>query len=266
MIAENQFIRGVKAHFQAIKAALAGRMAYRGDFLLSTIIMLMAEMFAPAITFLIYSNGASFPGWGIYEVLLIQSIFMMARGIAFPFFFGMVWNTLSRVREGTLDILLIKPLGLVHLIIMTAFDCNDIGKLFGGVLLFAISMKHLPFPGFMQWVQFLLLFILSLVMLFAFALIMSALAIVWVGNSRIFEMFSAVTSFSQYPLSIFSKPIQTFITVIIPLGLLGFFPASVLLGKYSPQITAAIVSSIFFLIASFWFFKKMVRQYTSTGG
>lgn len=259
-------IDGIKAHIQAIKAALAIRMAYRVDFLLSLLIMLLVEFSAPFITLLVYDNGASFPGWSLYEALLIQAVFMLSRGIAFPLFFGMVWNTLGRVREGTLDVLLLKPRSLLHMLIMTSFDSEDLGKLVGGLLLFTLSLSHLPFPGPLQWVEFFLVFMFSMIMLFAFALFMSGSAVIWVGNGRVFEIFSAITSFGQYPVSIFSKPVQTFATIVVPVSLLGSFPAAVLIGKPTPGIIAAIGSSILFLIISYLFWKRMMYRYSSAGG
>lgn len=61
----------VRVELQGIKTALAGRMAYRGDFLLSALITLLANSMAPVIIFLVYRTGASFSGWNLYEVLLI---------------------------------------------------------------------------------------------------------------------------------------------------------------------------------------------------
>jgi len=256
----------IKAHLQAIKVALASRMAYRGDYFISFFIMLVVELFAPVITLLIYGNGASFPGWSLYEALLIQGIFLLSRGIAFPFFFGMVWNTLGQVQGGTLDLLFLRPRSLLHMVIMTGFDSEDLGKLLGGLLLFLIALFNLPAPGAAQWLQFLLVFLFSLIMLFAFALIMASLVIVWVGNGRVYEIYFAVTAFGQYPLAIFSKPVQTFITMIIPVSLLGFFPANILLGRPSPGVFLAMGFSLLFLFFSLWLWKRMVYHYNSAGG
>ena len=118
-------------YIQGVKTALATRMAYRGDFLMSMLIMMIVEFSGPVITLIIYGNGASFPGWSQYEVLLLQGIFLLSRGISFPFFMGIVWNTIQRVQEGTFDLLLIKPRSILLMSIVTAFDSEDLGKLIG---------------------------------------------------------------------------------------------------------------------------------------
>lgn len=262
----NPLILWFKIYLHGMKTALASRMAYRGDFIMSMLIMMIVELFGPLVTLLIYHNGASFPGWEQHEVLLLQGVFLLSRGIAFPFFMGMVWNTIGRVQEGTYDLLLIKPRSILQMSIITAFDSEDLGKLIGGILLFLYAMRKVPPMPFLNWVSFLLLFVFSLVSMFAFGLFMSGLGIVWIGNYRIYDIFMTVMEFGLYPRSIFSKFFQTFITYVIPVSLLGSFPASALLGKPNAGVIGATVCSVVFLVGGLLFYGRMVRNYTSAGG
>ncbi|TYQ16729.1 UNVERIFIED_CONTAM: ABC-2 type transport system permease protein [Acetivibrio alkalicellulosi] len=259
-------ITAMYIHLQGIKTALAERMAYRGDFFMSTFIMLIVEFLVPLVTYLIYANGASFPGWDMYEVLMVQAIFLLSRGIAFPFFFGMVWNTIERVREGTFDLILIKPRSVLHMAIVTGFDAEDVGKFFGGAILFIVSIVNVPFPGLLEWVTFLALFCVSLIVMFGFALILSGLGIVWIGNYRVYEIFFSVTNFGMYPASIFSKSIQTIITSILPIAMLGFIPASAMLGRPAEGTFFSVIISFVFLSICLLFWKTMLKRYTSAGG
>ena len=259
-------IKILKIYKEGIKTSLASRMAYRGDFLFSFFIMLAVELLTPFITILIYANGASFPGWNIYEVLLIQGIFLLSRGISFPFFFGMVWNVIGRVREGTLDLLYIKPRSILFLSIITGFDSEDLGKLLGGIFIFTVAITHVTIPSFMNIIQFIFIFVISLLIHFGFAMIMAGLGIIWVGNFRVYDIFFSLTNFGMYPGSIFSKSLQTVITMIIPVALLGFVPASVLLGRPTVNIFLVIVTSLVFISLSYCFWRLMHRRYTSAGG
>ncbi len=259
-------ITAIRIYLEGIKTALASRMAYRADFFISVFIMLTVEFVTPFVTYLIYKNGASLPGWSMYEVLLIQGVFLLSRGIAFPFFFGMVWNTIERVREGTLDLLMIKPRSLLQMLIVTGFDSEDLGKLLGGITLLTASLINVPFPDFLEWLKFGALFIISLIVLFGFALILSGLGIVWVANYRVYDIFFSVANFGMYPASIFSKMLQTFITSVLPVAMLGFIPASALLGKPAEGTLYAVIVSFVFLFISFLFWKAMLKRYTSAGG
>ncbi|HEY8344940.1 MAG TPA: ABC-2 family transporter protein [Bacillota bacterium] len=255
-----------RLYLQGVKVALASRMAYRGDFFMSMIIMLLVEMGAPLLTILIYHNGASFPGWTMYEALLIQGVFLLAKGIAFPFFFGIVWNTIQRVQEGTFDLLLIKPKSALFLAIVTAFDSEDLGKLIGGLTLFALSLSRIAPPGPGEYLQFAALFFIALTALFGFALILAGLGIVWIGNFRVYDIFESVVNFGKYPAALFSKSLQTLITLIIPIAILGYIPASALLGKPAAGTWSAVAVSILFLLFSLGFWHWMLKKYSSAGG
>lgn len=262
----NSIYQWIKIYFHGMKTSLASRMAYRGDFFMSMIIMMVVELFGPLVTLLIYHNGASFPGWERHEVLLLQGTFLLSRGIAFPFFMGMVWNTIRRVQEGTYDLLLIKPRSILQMSIITAFDSEDLGKLIGGLLLFFYALKSVPALPLVNWGVFLLLFVFSLITMFAFGLFMTGLGIVWVGNYRIYEIFISTMDFGLYPRSIFTKVFQAIITWVIPISLLGSFPASALLGKEMTGVIGALACSIGFLLLGLLFFHRMARNYTSAGG
>ncbi len=251
---------------QAFQCALASRMAYRADLFISATIMLLFEAIVPFVTVLIYRSGSTFPGWTMSEALMIQAVFLLVKGIAFPFFFGIVWNMMERVREGTFDLLLIRPRSILFLSIATGVDIEDLGKLFGGVTMFAVVLAHIPFPGFWQWCQFLLIFVAALSVFFSFALILSGLLFKWVGNGRMWEIFNATTMFGLYPLPIFSKGVQLFLTAVIPIAMMAFFPASVLLGRPHEGMAFSFVMCGFFLVFSVAFWHRMVKHHTSAGG
>lgn len=253
-------------YLQGIKTALASRMAYRGDFIVSMFIMMIVEFAGPVITLIIYNNGASFPGWSQYEVLLLQGIFLLSRGISFPFFMGIVWNTISRVREGTFDLLLIRPRSILLMSVATAFDSEDLGKLIGGILIFRIALRHLPPQPLSHWFSFFALFLFSLILMFAFALFMAGLGIVWIGNYRIYDIFMSVMDLGMYPKSIFTKSFQSIVTYIIPVSILASYPASALLGDLDRNVLFALLASVLFLLAGLGFYFKMVGKYASAGG
>lgn len=253
-------------YLQGVKTAVASRMAYRLDFFMSFSVMLIWEMVAPMVIFLIYRSGVSFPGWSFYEVILIQAVFMVAKGISYPCFFGIVWNTIIRVQEGTFDLLLIKPRSALFTVLVTGFDAEDLGKLAGGTLLLILALIHLPPPSLEHWAMFILFFLLAMIVLFGMAVALAATGIIWVGNFRLYEIFDSVTAFGIYPITIFSKSIQNIISYIIPVAIIGCFPASVLTGKPTPPLWGLAAGVTGFLILSLLYWNRMLSNYTSAGG
>lgn len=255
-----------KLYAVGLKVAVANKMAYRGDFFINFTIMLMAELFAPIITFLIYRSGASFPGWNLEDVMLIQGIFLLSKGIGFVFFFGLVNNTLFMVREGTFDLLLIKPKPVLFMSLVSGISIEDLGSIFSGLAVFMLAVTFLSGTTLLQWLFFICLFIMSLTVMLAFSIIMGSTVIKWVGNGRVYEIFDAISSFGLYPKTIYGKAFANLISFIIPLSIVGFIPASVLLGRPVAGIWISVVVSVLFLMLSIAIWKMMMKYYTSAGG
>ena len=57
----------IKMYFACAKTSLAQVVAYRADFIMGSIITLLSNILFPLVTVLIYANGASFPGWNMWE-------------------------------------------------------------------------------------------------------------------------------------------------------------------------------------------------------
>lgn len=259
-------IRKLKIYSIGFKCALASRLAYRADFILSALIMLLFELTIPFTTFLIYQTGAKFPGWTFDEVLLIQASFLLCKGITFPFFAGIVWNTIENIRNGTLDLVLIRPQNPLFMLIVTGIDIEDLGKLFGGILLFVLAIVRLPQPYLINWLVFIVLMLCSILVFMSFSFIMAATGFIWIGNYRVYDIFESLTKFAMYPGTIFSKGLRFLITAIVPLSLMGFFPSSVLLQRPEKDIWISLVSCFLFFIFSILFWKKMMKHYSSAGG
>jgi ABC-2 type transport system permease protein len=245
---------------------MKSRFAYREDFIISTFITLLVELSVPVFVYLIYKTGATFKGWNLYEVMLLQGIFLMAKGFAYLFIFGLIWDVNERTRSGSLDLILIKPRSFILLCIIEGFDMEDAGKLFGGILLFVLALYNLPSFEIIAVFQFILLFIISVLFLFGFALIIASFCIVFIDNTRVFEVFYSVLNFGMYPAGIFSKHVQAIITFIIPVTFIGFYPASVLLGRPTISILYPVIVCIILNIAGLLILKTNLKKYSSAGG
>lgn len=259
-------IRALDIYIASIKNSFAARMAYRADFFFCCVMIFISELILPLLTMLIYSTGGSFPGWSLSEVMVLQGVFMLSKGTANLLFFGVVYNTLSRVREGTYDLLMIKPVSTLYISVASGFEPDSIGTVTGGVLVVIYSLRKLSQPLLTEWMRFVLIFFLSVLVMFAFAVLMAATVFKWVGNSRIYEIFDSITSFGNYPRSIFSKSFQNIISFVIPVGIIAFYPASALLGKDVSGILPSVFICVLFLLLSLAVWRFMLSRYTSAGG
>ena len=255
-----------RVYWQGMRIAFRSMVAYRANFLLSSTLSILKNLGLPLFTVLIYNAGGAVPGWSIYELLLIQSVFTMSRGLCGPLFFSMTWITMDRVREGTYDLMLIRPGPIIIQTLAMAFDPESIGVFFGGLAIFCVSMGHLPAPGVGEIALFIFLFFIGMIVMLGCTLLISAVAFKWVGNSRLFEIYDSVTAFGRYPAGIYPKPLALILSFVLPVGMIAFFPASVLLKKLEPYMLLSVIPCVAFLCAGIMLFQHMVKSYKSAGG
>ena len=223
-------------------------------------------MLLPLVTILIYGAGVGFPGWSFHEALLIQAVFMLCTGVCSPLFYNVVWLTMNHVKEGTYDLMLIKPGSVVFNTLAYSFEAESIGILAGGLFIFFYALSNLPLPSVMDWVKFIFLFTLGIIMSLGLVLLMASSSFVWVGNSRIFEIYDALTALGRYPGSIYPTFAKNIVSYILPVATLGFFPASAILGESSGYMFFAAIPCTAFLAVGILLFKKMISEYQSAGG
>lgn len=257
----------VKIWTLALRNSLADRSAYRGDFVLGFFVTMLFEMVTPVVTLLLYqtSRGTGFPGWTLAEALLIQAVFLVSRGIAFPVFFSLVGTVNQLVREGSFELVLLKPRSALLVCLTKSINIQALGRLVGGVALLWGTLGLLPTPSPSQFAAFFLLMGLSLVVLFGFALFLAGSLFVWVGNGRLMELAEALFLFGQYPSSIFAGGFQLLLT-LVPVSLIAAFPAQALLGRDLGWLWAAAPVGLMFCALGVAFWKGMIRRYSGAGG
>jgi len=249
-----------------IITAIARSLTYRLNFVLSMLITFCFNGFFPLATLLIYQTGASFPGWSFYEVLLIQSVFMLSNGLARIMFNGVFWTTIQHIREGSFEIVLLRPLNPLFFLIASNFDPESFGLIIGSGIIFAYAVAHTGIASSAAVVQFLLLFAGGFAVMAGMQMIMAATTFKWVGNSRIPEIFDSVMSFGKYPATIFPQAVKSIVTWVIPVGMIGFFPAGALLGQFEPVTLITVVPCVLFMFLGIWLYHYMVKLYEGVGG
>lgn len=251
---------------ECIKVSFATAATYRFNFVLNSIIMLVSNILFPLVTILIYGSGASFPNWSFYEVLLIQSVFTLSAGIANALFNGVLWATMRYVIEGSLEIVLIKPVDCLFYLIASTFELDNIGLVAGGGIMFGIAVANIGPISIVLWLQFVILFLAGLLVMMGISLIMAATSFKWVGNSRIPEIFESIKAFGKYPQSILNKAVANFAAFVIPVAMVGCFPAAALLGKANLLMFVSIIPCVLFAFLGIKLYKHMIHLYEGVGG
>lgn len=258
--------RYASVFLESLRIALSNATAYRASFVMTALIVFFGNVLFPLVTVLIYGAGASFPGWSFWEVLLIQGTFTMASGVSAIFFQGAFWQTNFAIREGTFEVTLLKPIDTLFAVMASSIQLEGLGTLLGGIAMSAVACARGAAFTPASVAGGFVLFLGGVAVMLAVTLVMSATAFKWVGNSRIPEIFDSVLAFAKYPQDIFPRAARGVTSFVIPVAMIGFFPASALLGKAQAAYYLALIPCALFLAAGIALYKAMIRRYEGVGG
>lgn len=251
---------------ECLRSSLRQASAYKTNFIISLFVNFLGYIGLPVVTALIYKSGAGFPGWNFHEVIFIQSLFLVSNGMNGIFFSNVIWQTMDHIREGNFEIVLLKPVSPLFFLVSRSFNLDSLGGMTGGLVLCFLTLPHLQGITAASTFMFLLMFSGGLAVQSGFSLLMAATSFIWVGNSRLHEIFESVASFGRYPVSIFPQAVRFFSTFIIPVGMIAFYPASILLGKSSFLFLPALIPCIAFFLVSKTIYNRMIKLYEGVGG
>jgi ABC-2 type transport system permease protein len=271
--------RAFNIYKTCVTAAISRALSYRLNFILSMFITLCFNLLFPLTAILIYNSGASFPGWNFYEVLLIQSIFPLSLGFACVLFSNVLWATMQHIRAGSFEVVLLRPVNPLFFLIASNFDTGSFGLLIGGGVMFGIAVTRTGVISPAAIVQFLLLFASGFAVMAGFQLIIAAVSFKWIGNTRLPEILDSIITFGKYPVTIFPRALRAIMSFIVPVSMIGFYPASALLGRLDqtgalrlsasfeiPFVLISIVPCVLFMFFGIWLYHYMVRLYEGAGG
>jgi ABC-2 type transport system permease protein len=111
----------------------------------------------------------------------------------------------------------------------------------------------------------------GVVILYSLTIVLAAVS-VWLGrNTSIYDFWFYITTFSRYPLEIYSGPIGNLLrigfTFVLPVLIVVNVPARMLAkplrAEYAPLAVFAIAATIGSFMASRWVFQRALLSYRS---
>jgi ABC-2 type transport system permease protein len=211
-------------------------------------------------------------GWNAFEVMLLYAISLTAYAFGGMFFFFVRWTLLKDVVSGAFDDVLLKPMNPLPYLVMKNINLGYITHLTLSITMLVVCVSNLGIAAGLSTVFSLIWIIACGAMIFGamFLFITGPLFLMTRADSLGTILFFFRES-SWYPLSILPRFLQIIMTVVLPFGMINFFPVQPLLGKQDylmfGEYMARLVplfTAVFYAIAV-WFFKFCVKQYKSSG-
>ena len=261
-------MNALRLYGRYVTTSLRAQMQYPGAFVATSL-----GAFASTITdfvgiWALFARFRHIEGWAFGEVALLYGVisvaFALADGLTRGFdLFGELF-----VKTGDFDRLLVRPRSTVLQLLGYELRATRVGRLTQGMLAWGVG-AHLSGVEWTLGAWATLLFaVAGGVALFSGILVLQATLAFWTVESL--EIANTLTyggvEAAQYPLDIYARWFRNFLTFVVPLGCVSYFPVAAVLGHGGGvlvRLTPAL--GFVFLLVSLWIWRFGVRHYTSTG-
>ena len=210
--------------------------------------------------------------WTAFEVLLLLGMNRLAYAIAALFTSSSFWRLGHFVRSGGFDEFLIRPMSTPLYFIIKEFHYGYLAHILISSFVIALSFHNLSVSFTLLNFLWLLIVILSGGLIQLSLMLYTTIASFWLVRADSIMSFFVwgFRDFSEYPISIFPRFIQIFLTFVIPFAFINFYPAQYFIGKsefltFHPYIQFMgpfVGLSMFSIAILLW--KAGLKRYQST--
>lgn len=257
----------MKIYLSFMMLNLKSQMQYKMSFFLTIFgqfITAFTSFFGLSFLFLQVNNIDDF---AYEEVLLCFAVIMISFSIGELFGGGLaVFSGL--LGNGQFDRMLLRPKSTILQIVFAHMDFTRLGLLLQAVLVlcYAVPRSGIQWNG-VKILTFCLMIFCGSALFFALFLLKATCSFFTIGNLEFMNVFTyGARQFGKYPFSVYGNGILKFLTYVIPLALIQYYPLMYLLDRETSSFFAflPVVSLLFFLL-SLAFFRFGLSRYQSAG-
>ncbi|MEV6166282.1 ABC transporter permease [Streptomyces sp. NPDC052052] len=265
-------VEGVRAYGLIVAMWLRSTMAYRASFVMTAFGNFAVTAFDFVAILLMFSHVDALGGYTLPEIALLYGASGTAFGIA-DLVMGSMDRLGRRVRDGTLDTLLVRPAPVLAQVAADRFALRRLGRVTQGVLVLGYALVTLDIAWTPLKMMTIPLMLLSGAAIFA-AVFVAGAAFQFVAQdaSEVQNSFTfGGNTLLQYPPTIFAKDLVRGVTFVVPLAFVNWLPALYVLGRDYPldlpdpvAFLPPVVAGLCCLLAGLaW--RRGLRAYRSTG-
>ncbi|WP_399013958.1 ABC transporter permease [Streptomyces sp. FIT100] len=265
-------VDGLRAYGLIAVMWMRSTMTYRASFAMTAFGNFVGNSFDFVVILVMFAHVETLGGYTLPEIALLYGAAGTAFGLA-DLAMGSMDRLGRRVRDGTLDTLLVRPASVLAQVAADRFALRRLGRITQGLLvlgyaLFALDIAWTPLKAALVPVM-----VVSGAAIFA-SLFVAGAAFQFVAQDAA-EVQNSFTyggnTLLQYPPTLFAKDLVRGVTFVVPLAFVNWLPALYVLGRpypldlpralaFAPPFVAAVCCA---LAGIAW--RAGLRSYRSTG-
>lgn len=221
---------------------------------------------------LILARFGALGGWIWPEMALLLSFHLLAYSLGASLSFVQFRDMEEKVRMGTMDAILVKPIGVWTYIVFSGLNIGYAGHivLAVGLMGWALTQVDIAWTP-LSLVLFLCCLVSAAMIVAALMTMIGATALIWVKSNHLYQIFFGFWELARYPLTIFPLPLQVLMLSVAPLGFMSYVPVAVFLGKDVALLgawagPAALLAGPLAVCLAMLHWRYCLRNYQGAGG
>jgi ABC-2 type transport system permease protein len=255
-----------------VAAQVRSQLQYRVSFALDLSGAFLISFLDFLAVLVIFHNVPRLAGWSVHEVAFLYA----ASSISFSLTdltIGHLDEFPRKIRDGSFDVLLLRPRGTLLQVIASDFALRRLGKLAQASIVLVYALSTLNIDWTVGRAAMLVVMVPAGSVVFGAVWVTGTCLAFWTTEGG--EFTNAFTyggnSLAQYPINIYSAWLRRFLAYLVPTAFVCYFPALYVLGKADPlglpswlRFASPLVALLASVVAGCaWRFA--VRHYRSTG-
>ncbi|MFI5639914.1 ABC transporter permease [Streptomyces goshikiensis] len=265
-------LEGVRGYGLIVAMWIRSTMTYRTSFFLATFGNAAVQLLDFVAIYIMFSHVEALGGFSLPEIALLYGSCSASLGLA-DLLLGNTDRIGVRVRDGSLDTMLVRPVPLLAQVAADRFALRRLGRIVQGLGVLGWAVWALDVAWTPGKVLLVPVMIVAGAAIFA-AVMLAGAAFQFVAGDAA-EVQNSFTyggnTMLQYPPTVFGKDLLRGVTFIVPLAFVNWLPALHVLGRPDPLglpgwvgYLSPLVAFVALLPASLaW--RAGVRSYRSTG-
>jgi len=270
-VAETLHVLGL--YGRLVAARIRSQLQYRLSFAIQVVATFFISFLDFVAILILFENVPALGEWSVAEVALLYGVSTIAFSFA-DLAVGHLDEFPQLIRDGTFDLLLIRPRGTLFQVVASDFQLRRLGKTIQGLVVLGYALSAVGVDWSPGRIGMLVLMIVAGTVIFVSVWVIAITVVFWtVEGGEFANAFTYGGQFlAQYPIDIYGRWLRRFLAFVVPMAFVAYFPALYVLDKPDPlglpgflRFSSPVVAILTAGVAGLaWRFA--VRHYRSAGG
>ncbi|MEV0778593.1 ABC transporter permease [Streptomyces sp. NPDC050428] len=226
---------GLRAYGLIVAMWMRSTMAYRASFAMTAFGNFAVTAFDFLAILMMFSHVDRLGGYSLAEVAFLYGAAGTAFGLA-DLVMGSTDRLGRRIRDGTLDTLLVRPAPVLAQVAADRFALRRLGRITQGLLVLGYALVTLDIAWTPLKVAMIPMMVLSGAVIFSAVFVAGAAFQFWAQDAA--EVQNSFTyggaTVLQYPPTVFAKDLVRGVTFVVPLAFVNWMPALYVMDRDDP--------------------------------